>query len=366
MTSLAKSRCACAARRRPDSSGIARLGDLRERGGEPGEPVHPELHRLDQRLLLVDERAGRLEVLRPREDLLLLVAQALEVSAQVLELDPGRRQLRVEGLAERGGVGDDAVHVVDVALVLGLLLVGAAAVDDEDEDDGEDDRARDEDAEPVEARSARRGRRPCRQAAAPPRPVLRGAGLLRRRLVEEVELDVALRLGFLAVEHGPRGSKKWPSLPPGPDFAGLSCARAKWPARWSLRSPSASAISSSVAIALSAPSEAVAPARCGWRATRRPAATSRSRSSPGRGRPARAPSGRWTPPRASDTRAACARSRSRATSGTSTWPTPTSPGARCGRRSAAGGSTTGARSRPRRRSSRAWPTRTRTASCTAT
>ena len=79
---------------------IARLRHLGESRGQAVEPVDAELHRLDEALLLLEQRPRRPQILRLLQELLLLLPEAFHVFPQSLEGDARRRQLRVQLLAE--------------------------------------------------------------------------------------------------------------------------------------------------------------------------------------------------------------------------------------------------------------------------
>ena len=110
----------------------------------------PNLLRDLVRLLLVAQRARRVEPARVGHDLGLLLQETLDLRAEVGQLDPRGRQGVVQVLADLGGLSSRAVHGLHVVLVLGLLLVPAAVVDDENEDDREQDRACNEQGQPDE------------------------------------------------------------------------------------------------------------------------------------------------------------------------------------------------------------------------
>ena len=76
MTSLATSRCACAASSAPATVGVLRGRRLPERVGQPARPLDAELERLDQLRVLDAQRAGRVELPAPGRDRLLLLARA--------------------------------------------------------------------------------------------------------------------------------------------------------------------------------------------------------------------------------------------------------------------------------------------------
>jgi hypothetical protein len=139
-----------------------------------------------------------------------MLAQAVELVAEVVQLDAGRRDQLVQLLADLLRLARAVADGLHVIAVLRLLLAGAAALHPDDEDDCEEDRACNQDPEPEERRLSTARRRAGREPGASLRAgALTLGGLDGRRLVEEVEFDISrLGVGALALEHDrERGAK---------------------------------------------------------------------------------------------------------------------------------------------------------------
>src|SRR5581483_1826676 len=170
----------------------------REDVGELREALVAQLKRVDEILVRRAERAGRTDLLRLRERLLLLLRVALQLLLELGLLRRGREQLLREVHADRVVGLRDRAHLVGIRGVLLRLALPLARADPEDEPDDDDDRDRDQAGEPCERHEA--GRRAQGRARGPvaaaatagpleprePAPLRR---LDRLRLVEEVELE---------------------------------------------------------------------------------------------------------------------------------------------------------------------------------
>ena len=139
-TSLATNRFACSARAVPARAPPA---GLRETLREPGETARAELHRLHEAVLLLSQRAGRIELLRLGNQLRLLGAQSVERLLEIAELDPRPGDRGAEIAADpirRAGHLRDVSHVV----LVGGGLAALAARDPDDQKDDQHDQADDE------------------------------------------------------------------------------------------------------------------------------------------------------------------------------------------------------------------------------
>ena len=247
----------------------------------PREPVDAELHRLDERLLLLDERPGRAQILRSAARICSCWSRRPSMSPRsASSLIPGVVSCVFSCLPRSADDGRDAADVVDVVLVRGALLVAAAVVDDEDEDDREHDRTGDEHAEAVELRPARRrgaAASGARRRLPGSRRPSSGVRLDGRRLVEEVELDVGLRVVLLAVEHSVIRVEEVAESNTQHGLCRTFRAERQVPryGRCSQRSRSPRTTSSSAGTGRSGPWAAAAAARSGSPATSTTAATSR-------------------------------------------------------------------------------------------
>ncbi len=204
-TSLAMRRADCCASSVPGLVRVLGAGDLAERAGEAVETADAELERLDHVLVLLAQRAGRIERLGALDRLALRLAQAVELRLEILERRPGREDQRVQILADLGRVGADLLDVGHVVLVLRVLLVGTAGVHPEDEDDDEEDRAGDQRRE-AQQRSVGSGRA-LRDSGTAPRRCLVTQAVCRRRIVEEVEID-AVGIVLLTLGHNKKRLEK--------------------------------------------------------------------------------------------------------------------------------------------------------------
>src|SRR5205823_7197522 len=159
-------------------------------------------------VVLDAERTRRIQVPRVRDILLLPCRKGRDFRLERALLDSGRGQGPVQVLAHAVGARSDRADVVEVASVAVVLAArGAAAGEDDEEHRGEDQEG-DQPGQAQHRDEAGRG------ADRPPRAAGRGSarrprafgGLFRLRLVEEVELDVAI-----ALSHGLRGRGASPS-----------------------------------------------------------------------------------------------------------------------------------------------------------
>ena len=180
---------------------VLHRGRARERVGESGEALRAQLDRVDEVLVDGAERARRADLLRLVVRLLLLLRVLLERRLELGLLQRRRDQLVRELDAEPAVVDRHRPHLVHVGRVLGLLALALAGADPRDEHDDEDDRDGDEPGEADERDDAGRGR-PRRllgtvalAASGPAGQTAARRGLLRLRLVEEVELDVVVVVG---------------------------------------------------------------------------------------------------------------------------------------------------------------------------
>ena len=182
--------------------------DVRERVGEAGQTLRPQLDRVDEVLVDRAQRAGRSNLLRLRVRLLLLLCVPLEARLEVGLLQPRRHEVLGELVAEGLVALRERRDLPGIRLVLRLLALPLAGADPEDEPDDDDDRDRDQADEAGERDEAgRRAQRLARRALAPAAasgpfepwqatPLRRLDGL---GLVEEVEFDVVVVGGVHAV-----------------------------------------------------------------------------------------------------------------------------------------------------------------------
>src|SRR5262249_4156012 len=144
---------------------VLRVGGRRQRAREAVQAADAVLERLDQRVVLVTERARRRDLPRPLDVELLLARQAGGLLLELRLLLALREQHLVELLADLlRGAGDlgDLAHVVLVGLLLARLL---AALDPEDEQDDDQDREGDQADEAEQRRQVRRAARRTLRAA---------------------------------------------------------------------------------------------------------------------------------------------------------------------------------------------------------
>ena len=190
----------------------------REHVGETGEALGAQRDRVDEVLVDGAERPRRADLLRLVVRLLLLLRVLLERRLELRLLQRRRAADLVQELVPEPAVVDGhRPHLVHVGRVLGLLALALAGADPRDEHDHEDDGDGDEPGETDERDDAGRGR-PRRllgtvalAASGPAGQTAARRGLLRLRLVEEVELDVVVVVGA----HGPlRASANLTPLPP--------------------------------------------------------------------------------------------------------------------------------------------------------
>ena len=172
---------------------------LRERVGETAQAARTQGEHLDQVIVLGMERPRRIERLRLVGLLLLRRGEALDTRLQVRLLDAGRCERGVQLPAELRRVPADDPHLVHVVRVRGVLAARGTTPEQEDQDDHGEDQERDQAGEPQHRDEPLRRAHPGTRRRAAPHGPPRRAHPLRRffgfRLVEEVELDVALALG---------------------------------------------------------------------------------------------------------------------------------------------------------------------------
>ena len=181
----------------PDSSGVARPGA--ERVGQAAEAADPELERVDEMRVLRAQRAGRVQPLGGRDELLMLLGVSVQGPHEGRLPNLGPRERRRElGSDPLRAVADlpDVLHVTGIPI---LFRLAPAARDPEDEEDHDEDREADEPDQPQKRGQA--GRRALRTAGAARSPSRAFGldGLPGCRLLEEVELDLGIALG-----HGAR------------------------------------------------------------------------------------------------------------------------------------------------------------------
>src|SRR6266511_6290877 len=98
-------------------------------------------------VVLDAERAGRVEVACLGDLLLLLRRVALDLRLELALLDPGRRERRVQLLADLSRAAGDSAHVADVVVVLVVLAARRTASGEDDEQDDSENQKRDQSGE---------------------------------------------------------------------------------------------------------------------------------------------------------------------------------------------------------------------------
>src|SRR6185312_16693557 len=143
-------------------------GRLREAVGEAAQAADAKLERLQRRLVLDAERAGRMDRAEGGDVLLPALGEAVDLGLELAELDPLGGERGVELATDlRRVVGDDADLLVVVpvrALLAGTLAAGDPEDEQDDDQDGEGDQpGQAEERRHADGRTARR--RPTRAAA---------------------------------------------------------------------------------------------------------------------------------------------------------------------------------------------------------
>ena len=276
---------ACVGEQQPASAAFFYVAVCAKVSARPRSAADAELERLDQVLVLVAQRAGRVELLRPSRRLLLLRREPVELRRELGCLDARRRQRVVEPRAVRLRAARDRRDLAHVVLVRVVLRVDGARLRPEHEQDEISDREGDQ-------RRAGAGAASGRAAAGRPRgrgppPAARGRRTLRRRLPRGVagssskksnSMSSSRRRSWLVdasriYSDSLSARQREDFLSARPNVRMCPAGRAVSPAT-----------SSSAATGPSGRSAAAARARSGSRATSERAATSRSRSSPREGK----------------------------------------------------------------------------------